>query len=116
MIRLSDLHTRVPSPLVGEGGAERSEAPGEGYLANSEENQQPLTRLAAFGSSAPSPTSKSDVSDLDQSYMAKPGNTRVWRERERAFAAQASQQGERERAFAARASRVVEIQFNRSMI
>jgi hypothetical protein len=33
------------------------------------------SKLALF----PSPMSKSDVSDLDQSYMAKPGNTRVWR-------------------------------------
>ena len=48
---MSEPAARFPSPLAGEGGAEPSEAPGEGYASS----QEPLTRLAAFGSSAPSP-------------------------------------------------------------
>ena len=39
-----------PSPLVGEGGREQSERPGEGAL------KLPLSRLAASSGSAPSPT------------------------------------------------------------
>ncbi len=37
-------HSFFPSPLVGEGGPERSEGPGEGSCANT--THRPLTRLA----------------------------------------------------------------------
>src|SRR6185295_4968017 len=42
--------TPLPSPLVGEGGAERSEAPGEGsatLLVSTYRGNRPLTRLAS---------------------------------------------------------------------
>src|SRR5712691_2025640 len=59
----------VTSPLEGEVGSRALRASREGGRRPAQSNKYPPPH--------PSPSSKSDVSDLDQSSMAELGNTRV---------------------------------------